>query len=149
VATEAVKRARQMRKEMSPQELALWLQLRSLRAEGWHFRRQSPEKPYTLDFVCRRAKLVVEVDGVRHAETKQAAHDRRRDAYLRQRGFRVLRFWASDIENELDDVVQTIRNALGDSLQGPKPPPTPSVKGGARYRSLVRLGLRSRSKHAE
>jgi very-short-patch-repair endonuclease len=138
-----------MRKEMSPPEVALWLQLRSLRAEGWHFRRQSPEKPYTLDFVCRRAKLVVEVDGVQHADEKQSKHDQRRDAQLRRGGFRVLRFWASDIEGELDGVIQTIRDALGEPPKAPRTAPTPSMKGGARYRSLVRLGLRSRSKRPE
>ena len=96
-----LQRARRMRKRMTPQESALWLRLRNLKAVGWHFRRQSPESPYILDFVCRSARLVVEVDGVYHAGAEQDAHDGARDAVLTQRGFTVLRFWASDVETEL------------------------------------------------
>jgi very-short-patch-repair endonuclease len=138
----AVQRARKLRKEMTPQEIALWLQLRSLRAEGWHFRRQSPEPPYTLDFVCRRAKLVVEVDGAQHAAPDQTRHDDARDALLHKRGFRILRFWAGDIERELDGVMQTVRSALGESPNSPRFSVPPSNKAGRRYRSVVRLGLR-------
>ena len=59
--SQSVQRARGLRKRTSPPEVALWRQLRLLKARGWHFRRQSPEPPFTLDFVCRKAKLVVEV----------------------------------------------------------------------------------------
>jgi very-short-patch-repair endonuclease len=57
-----VTRARALRKAMTPPEVTLWQHLRMLRAHGWHFRRQAPEPPYILDFVCHRARLVVEVD---------------------------------------------------------------------------------------
>lgn len=63
-----IKRARELRKAMSPPELALWLRLKELRPRGHHFRRQAPEGVYTFDFVCRRAKLVIEVDGAQHFE---------------------------------------------------------------------------------
>jgi very-short-patch-repair endonuclease len=141
-----VQRAREMRKAMSPQELALWLRLRALKSEGWRFRRQSPEPPYILDFVCRTAKLVVEVDGVQHAGAAQSAHDSTRDAELHRRGFRVLRFWASDVHNEMDGVLQTILSALGEqpSRRAARDtlPDAGREKIGARYRHLVRLGLR-------
>ena len=133
---------------MSPQELALWLQLRMLRSEGWHFRRQSPEGAYILDFVCRTAKLIVEVDGVHHASAEQCEHDRERDAWLRQRGFRVLRFWASDVQNELDGVMGAIRATLGpgDSTRSAMRDAflAPGRDSSARHRHLVRLGLRRR-----
>ena len=87
-----VRRARAMRKTMSPPEVALWSRLRMLKANGWHFRRQSPEGPYFLDFICRKARLIVEVDGVHHSGAEQSQHDNERDAYLESHGFRVLRF---------------------------------------------------------
>jgi very-short-patch-repair endonuclease len=106
VMARSVERARSFRKVMTPPELALWFQLRALRDAGWHFRRQSPEGPYFLDFVCRRSKLVVEVDGSQHGEKEQSEHDRACDVYLAERGFRVLRFWAVEINEALDDVMR-------------------------------------------
>jgi very-short-patch-repair endonuclease len=146
MAVKSVMRARAMRKAMSPPELAVWLYLRTLKSEGWRFRRQSPEGPYILDFVCRNAKLVVEVDGVHHSSPDQDEHDRIRDAYLTERGFRVLRFWASDVLNEFEGVVQRVRQALGaEHAEHPGAIPVPSQHTrGPRYRSLVRLGLRRR-----
>lgn len=146
----SVKRARELRKRMAPQELALWFRLRELKHSGWHFRRQAPEPPYILDFVCRAAMLVVEVDGAHHSDAAQSAHDEERDAELARRGFTVLRFWASDVERELDNLVQTILNALDQSnptrraLRARHPPP--SGEGiGPRYNNLVRLGLRKKN----
>lgn len=40
--------------------------------------------------------------------------DARRDEWLRAEGFRVLRFWDSEVLTQLDSVEQTIWNALGD-----------------------------------
>jgi very-short-patch-repair endonuclease len=131
-----------MRKTMSPPELALWFRLRALRSEGWHFRRQSPAGPYFLDFVCKRARLVVEVDGIHHSHVDQCKHDATRDAYLREEGFRVLRVSASDVANELDGVVVTILTALGDDAQKAISEPKAQGKIGGRYGRLVRMGLR-------
>ncbi len=58
-----IERARELRKQMTPQETRLWLRLRALRPQGLHFRRQSPLKGYFLDFVCFERRLVVEIDG--------------------------------------------------------------------------------------
>lgn len=147
MADTTLQRARRMRKQMTPQELALWLRLREFKGLGWHFRRQSPEPPYILDFVCRAVKLVVEVDGVHHASAKQSAHDQERDSVLAARGFHVLRFWASDVESELDGVVEAILNALGQANPTRRAPPacrtTPCPEGkGKRFQGLVRLGLK-------
>jgi very-short-patch-repair endonuclease len=139
-----VQRARSLRKTMTPPELALLFQLRALRDAGWHFRRQSPEGPYVLDFVCRRAKLVIEVDGSQHGEARQAERDRVRDSYLQERGFRVLRFWAADVNEALDDVLKQVRAALGAENLPIVDASQPNQHEGARYRRLVRLGLRRR-----
>ncbi|WP_411969901.1 endonuclease domain-containing protein [Mesorhizobium sp. CA12] len=57
------------------------------------------------DFVCAEAKLIVEIDGSQHAESLR---DLERDAALKARGFRVLRFWNDDVLKELDAVCDTI-----------------------------------------
>lgn len=144
-------RARQLRKSMSPPEIALWFRLRELKREGWHFRRQSVEAPYVLDFVCRAAKLVVEVDGAQHAAAAQSQHDAERDRELAARGYRVLRFWASDVQSEMDGVVETVLNALREAGSPTRRatrdtlPETGRDKIGVRYGGVVRLGLRKRT----
>jgi very-short-patch-repair endonuclease len=103
-----VARARALRKTMTPQEVKLWSQLRTLRPEGLHFRRQAPVDGYVLDFVCFRRRLIVEVDGSQHAEDAGLRHDARRDAHFAAHGFLTLRFWNSEIDGNLHGVVETI-----------------------------------------
>jgi very-short-patch-repair endonuclease len=55
--------ARSLRKRMTPQEVKLWVHLRSWRKRGFHFRRQSPRDDFIVDFVCLKQRLVIEVDG--------------------------------------------------------------------------------------
>jgi very-short-patch-repair endonuclease len=84
-------RAKALRKEMSPPEVMLWSRLRQLRGEGPTFRRQHAIGPFIADFCCCKAMLVIEVDGAHHTEDDQIARDEARSAYLRQRGYRMLR----------------------------------------------------------
>jgi very-short-patch-repair endonuclease len=111
------KRARQLRKSLTPQEAKLWRELRLLKSQGYHFRRQAPFKGYYLDFVCFRSRLVVEVDGGQHGESEQAKHDEIRDAVLLSAGFETLRFWNSEVNTNLDGVVYSILCTL-DAIEG-------------------------------
>jgi very-short-patch-repair endonuclease len=104
--------ARRLRKTMTPQEVKLWVHLRSWRQRGFHFRRQSPRDGYIVDFVCLKHRLIVEADGGRHNFDDHATRDLRRDHHLARDGFRVLRFWNSDIDQNLDGVLETIDAAL-------------------------------------
>ena len=97
---------------MTPQEVKLWVRLRELREQGHHFRRQVPKGPYILDFACLRAGLIVEVDGAQHGFDAHVTRDAARDRLLAHRGFRTLRFWNNEIDQNLDGVVETIWNAL-------------------------------------
>jgi very-short-patch-repair endonuclease len=106
-------RARELRKTLTPQEARLWLALRALRAEGFHFRRQAPINGFFADFVCFGRRLVVELDGGQHGDDIQADHDLMRDKILARAGFRTLRFWNSDVNTNLDGVITTILHALG------------------------------------
>jgi hypothetical protein len=83
-----------------------------MRADGFHFRRQAPLLGFYLDFVCFRQRLVIEVDGSQHGDDVHVAHDAMRDAILRRAGFRTLRFWNSEVDEDFDGVVQTIQLAL-------------------------------------
>jgi very-short-patch-repair endonuclease len=82
--------ARQLRRESTDAERLLWRYLRGHRMAGCKFRRQEPIGPYVADFLCYERRLIVELDGGQHADRR--TYDERRDAWLTEQGFRVLRF---------------------------------------------------------
>jgi very-short-patch-repair endonuclease len=86
--------ARRLRREMTHAEAKLWYLLRDRRFIGFKFVRQAPIGPYVADFLCRQAKLVIELDGSQHVDS---ARDPVRDAYITEQGYRILRFWNSDV----------------------------------------------------
>jgi very-short-patch-repair endonuclease len=102
-----VRKARALRKRMSPTEARLWQVLRQ-RPEGLKFRKQHPAAPFVLDFYCPAAKLVVEVDGDVHGMGAMPAKDARRDEWLGRRGLRTLRIPAAEIYRDLEAVVRFI-----------------------------------------
>lgn len=90
---------------MTEAEDRLWQELRGRRLDGIKFRRQVPVGRFVADFICADALPIVEVDGSQHADS---VHDRERDAELKRRGFRVLRFWNDDVLREMNSVCDTI-----------------------------------------
>ncbi|MGB3041694.1 MAG: DUF559 domain-containing protein [Xanthobacteraceae bacterium] len=109
-------RARRLRRNATDAELALWNRLRSRAVNGLKFVRQEPIGPYTVDFVCRERRLVVEVDGGQHAGS---ASDVVRDAWLIARSYRVLRFWNNDVLSNIAGVLETIAAALEEAPPHP------------------------------
>ncbi|MGQ9631836.1 MAG: endonuclease domain-containing protein [bacterium] len=103
-----VKYARALRKNMTDAERKLWRSLRR-KSMGYKFRRQAPLGPYIADFVCFERRLVIEVDGGQHLDNPK---DRVRDFWMREQGFKVLRFWNSDVLKNLDGVLETIQREL-------------------------------------
>jgi very-short-patch-repair endonuclease len=102
--------ARELRNSATAAESRLWRHLRRRQLNGFKFRRQHPIGPFVCDFVCLEASVVVELDGSQHV--MQAPYDANRDAFLRSRGFRVLRFWNGDVFSQPHSVVETIFEAL-------------------------------------
>ncbi len=100
--------ARVLRKRMTPQEVKLWVHLRALKDQGLHFRRQVPREGYIVDFACLKSKVVVEIDGAQHGEEGHLRRDAERDLRLATAGFKVLRFWNNEVNENLDGVVETI-----------------------------------------
>jgi very-short-patch-repair endonuclease len=102
--------ARQLRREQTDAEGRLWAELRQRRLGGYRFRRQFPIGNFIVDFCCREQHLVVEVDGSQHME--RAAADRNRSELIEARGYRVLRFWNSDVLSNMEGVLEQILSAL-------------------------------------
>ena len=103
-------RARNLRKNQTDAESALWAELRSRQLSGHRFKRQHPIGPYIFDFVCLESRLVVELDGGQHATTGE--YDEARTAYLISRGFSVVRFWNNQVLTEISEVKESILLAL-------------------------------------
>lgn len=121
----SVNRARNFRKNLTDEETILWSELRLLRQKKLHFRRQVPRDGYILDFACLKAKVIVEVDGVQHAMGRQKQSDKVRDAHFESLGFIILRYWNSEVRNELDAVVTDILFRTSKRLS----PPVPAAPG--------------------
>jgi len=98
-----------LRREMTGGERLLWQRLRGEQL-GVKFRRQHPLGSYVADFACLAPRLIVEVDGSRHAE--QQAYDTKRDAFFKSRGFEVMRFAANLPFSGLQSMVEAIYNRL-------------------------------------
>jgi very-short-patch-repair endonuclease len=102
--------ARNLRQYLTDAECLLWSRLRRRQVAGFKFRRQHMIGPYICDFVCPEAAIVIELDGSQHLDA--AAYDSRRDNFLRERGFRILRFWNGQVLSETESVMETIFEAL-------------------------------------
>jgi len=117
--------ARHLRHTLTDAEQRLWQLLRSRQLAETKFRRQVPLGSWVVDFVSFEHMLVVEADGSQHAES---ARDRIRDADLRKRGFRILRFWNNDILGNAGGVLQQILETTerSPSPRGLRPRPSPT-----------------------
>ena len=118
-------RARELRKNPTDAERLLWRKLRLWQIDGFKFRRQQPLGRYIVDFICLEKRLVIEIDGGQHAQ--QADQDKERDAWLRDEGFVILRFWNNDVLKNMDGVTQVIVKTLQST-----PYLNPSPQGGRR-----------------
>ncbi len=104
-------RARDLRSNGTRHEALLWSHLRNS-ACGYKFSRQISIGPWIADFVCRQHGVIVELDGGHH----DAVRDARRDADLRERGYRVARIpnWA--VDEDIDGVVRQIVAVIGGTV---------------------------------
>jgi very-short-patch-repair endonuclease len=100
-----VRLERLLRRQPTRAETKLWFALRDRRLAGFKFVRQEALGPYIVDFLCREKKLIIEADGGQHAGN---ARDRVRDDALAAAGYRILRFWNSDVLSNPDGVLSVI-----------------------------------------
>lgn len=110
-------RAKTLRNQATPAERLLWTALSNRKVAGHKFSRQMPVGPYFADFLCRDVRLVLELDGCSHDIGHE--YDGRRDRFMVEQGFQVMRFANTEVLNNLDGVVRTIALALSEA--GPPP----------------------------
>jgi very-short-patch-repair endonuclease len=103
---EKTARSRALRATSTDAERKLWSILGNRRLDGFKFRRQVPIDRYFADFACVEARVIVEADGGQHLTN--AAYDAERTAALERAGWHVLRFWNTDILQDIDGVGRDI-----------------------------------------
>ena len=103
--------ARQNRRELTESETVLWNALRN-EFRGVKFRRQHPIGDYIADFLCLKAKLVIEVDGGYHDKPQQQLEDQWRTEFLQSKGYRVIRFTNEEVSSQLKGVISRIKEEL-------------------------------------
>jgi len=109
--TSTLDNAKDLRQHQTDAEQRLWYHLRAHRFMNLKFKRQKPIGRYIVDFICMEHMLVIELDGGQHAT--QGRYDEERDLWLREQGYKVMRFWNHDVMQRLDDVVERIRLVVG------------------------------------
>jgi len=98
---------RSFRKNPTKAEALLWDSLRN-RSIGKKFRRQYPTEGFILDFYCPELKICIEIDGQIHKNEEQLKYDQERSRTLKEQGISILRFWNSEVLNDLPSVLKTI-----------------------------------------
>ncbi|KKR70523.1 MAG: hypothetical protein UU13_C0004G0019 [Candidatus Nomurabacteria bacterium GW2011_GWB1_40_7] len=112
-------RRKELRKSLTPQELKLWFYLKGKNLDV-KFRRQHGIGPYIADFYCKEKNLVVEIDGSQHLDAQE--YDKERNDYMETLGIKVLRFWNSEIDKNVESVLMKIRDSTHPSaLKGTSP----------------------------
>ena len=103
-------RARRLRNNPTPEEVKLWHVLSPIRPR---FTRQLAIGRYIADVACRRARLIIELDGSQHVDN---AYDAARTADLEASGWHVIRFWNNDVMTKVEGVVLAIVEAASPRL---------------------------------
>ncbi len=105
-----IARAKELRKNMTPQERKLWYEF--LSKYPHRFQRQKVIDHYIADFYCSGAKLVIEIDGSGHFTEEQQRYDQKRTEALESDGLYVLRFTNIDVTENFEGVCFEIDKAV-------------------------------------
>lgn len=125
VPAHMTKNARGLRREATDAERLLWVRLLPCRPR---FARQHVVGSYILDFACRSVQLAVEIDGSQHIDSPT---DVARTAFLEGLGWRVIRFWNSDVLSNPDGVAEAVLVEVGTRLGETHPRPLPVSREGS------------------
>lgn len=115
-----MRRAGELRLNLTPAERKLWAYLRAHRLNGIGFRRQHAIGNYITDFCAPSIKLIIELDGSQHLE--QEEYDIERTKFLETKGYKVLRFYNNDVMKNVEKVLEVIL----ENLESPSSPSRPA-----------------------
>ncbi len=97
---------------MTDAERLLWSKLRLKQLKGKQFYRQRIISNYIVDFYCPKSNLIIEIDGGQHYIEEGLKEDKMRDKYMKNLGFKVLRFSGREVFKNLNGVIERIYENL-------------------------------------
>jgi very-short-patch-repair endonuclease len=112
-------RRRELRRNQSDAERALWAKVRNKQFFGMKFFRQYSIGPYILDFYCPTVNLAVELDGGQHNQSDNREHDAARSDYLKAQGIDVMRFWNNEVLFDIRSVLSKLALKVTPPLHPP------------------------------
>jgi very-short-patch-repair endonuclease len=104
--------AKGLRRKQTEAEKIIWAKLKNRQLDGVKFRRQQPLGSYIVDFISLDEKLIIEIDGGQHNESRDIERDGKRMEWLEREGFHVVRFWNNDVLLNIEGVLEKIREVL-------------------------------------
>ena len=113
--TSELNKRRSLRNAAPRTERIVWSRLRRNQVLGFKFRRQYSVGPYVIDSYCPALSLAVEIDGDSHFQ--QDSNDKNRQDYIEMFGIRFLRFTNEEVYNNLEGVLEVIRQAAEEGTQ--------------------------------
>ena len=102
--------AKQLRQNQTPQEQKLWNIIRNHKFHNLKFKRQQPIGKYIVDFLYKDIKLIIEIDGGQHNTPENILTDAQRTQFLQSKGYKVIRFWNNEIDNNIEGVYLELEN---------------------------------------
>ncbi|MFA6973251.1 MAG: endonuclease domain-containing protein [Parcubacteria group bacterium] len=100
--------SRSLRRRSTPHEILLWSRIKNRSFHNLKFRRQHIIDKYIVDFCCLEKKIIIELDGMQHKREKDVKYDAKRNEYLKNLGFTVLRFWNNEVNENLNGIMLKI-----------------------------------------
>ena len=104
--------ARNLRKNSTIQERRLWNLLKNRQFHNLKFKRQQPIGDYIVDFICKEAKIIIEIDGGQHNILENIDYDTARTEYLNTLGYKVMRFWNNEIYENIEGVMSKLKQEI-------------------------------------
>ncbi len=89
--------------------------MRNRELDGAKFCRQEIMGEYIVDFTCLERKLVIEIDGGQHNSDNFKEADGQRETWLKGQGFQVIRFWNTEVLQNIEGVLTRITECLGNT----------------------------------
>jgi len=111
-------RRRELRRNQSDAERALWAKVRNKQFFAMKFFRQYSVGPYVLDFCCPTLRLAVELDGGQYNQSDNRQYDVARSDYLKAQGIDVIRFWNNEVLLDMQSVLSELTRKIT-SLDSP------------------------------
>ena len=105
------KNARGNRKNMTEAESIFWSLVKG-GSLGQRCLRQHIIGDYIVDFLFRKSKVIVEIDGGYHFTEKQQKADALRTEWLEAQSYKVIRFTNEQVLFDTDNIINVLKSSL-------------------------------------